>query len=187
MSQLIVHCRHSESKDSINSAKSIIKSCVSGIQRQVAALLLSGISRGLRKECRNQESMKSHFENLKCFNSIIQHLRSAMRTFTSDLRRVNRMNGEVKVHGLCCSYFNFDKNVRNASEGTCSEDNKQHLQSIMEDYSGDVLDMLCSNVRKERRTCDSIKWPAATKSDLEKHSFTFANAFLVTVANLGER
>ena len=110
-----------------------------------------------------------------------------MKTFTSDLRRVNRMNGENKVNGLCCSYFKFDQNVRRRSETTCSPANNRHLYAIMEDYSGDVLDMLCSNVQKDRRSCDTIKWPDTTRSDLEKHSFTFANAFLVTVGNLGER
>lgn len=147
---------------------------------------MSGITRALRRECKDQESMKLNYENLNCFNNIIEELRIAMRIFTIDLRKINQMNGEDKVNGLCCSYFKFEKNVRDKTEKNCTLTNNRHLLNMMEDYSGDVLDMLCSNVKKDRKSCQRIIWPENLPSDLEKKSITFANAFLVTVGNLGE-
>lgn len=124
--------------------------------------------------------------HLKCFNGILDDLRNSMKQYTFDLRRVNRMHPDIKVFGLCCSYFDFDTAIRARTRSACDEQSNRFFSAMQDDYSGDVLDMLCSNAKNKRHSCKSLVWPESVLSDGSKHSLTFVNAFLVTLGNLGE-
>lgn len=187
LTRLLIFLVYSESKDNLRCIKSFTDSCLKGMQRQGSSLLAKGVRNNVRDFCKDKSGKIKAVRTSRCAKRISSHLKSIMRDYAEDYRMVNRMDGKDKMTGLCCGYHRFISRIVDTSTTLCSPIGVTHLRKYIDNISGDIMNIFCSNYSAQSPQCIAAAAAAtsnekAIRRESDKMN-TFITPMLVAVAN----
>ena len=179
--QLDTYCR--ESRESIKCVKSFAKSCLTGMQKQSASLILYGLNKNVKHICTVMDK-KNAAQAATCFNKVLPDLNRYMDEFADDYRLVNEMESKFKVTGLCCGYYKFHDKLINRSSSVCNKDAIQYMEDFLNRSAGEMLDLLCANIKPGSEKCTNLQYPDRSNLNGTTKSYTFIPPLMVVLKNL---
>lgn len=159
------------------------------MQRQSSSLLSKGVRNNVRDFCKGQSGRVKAIRTSRCVKRLDNNLREMMDDFADDYRLVNLMDIEDKITGICCGYHRFISRLVNQSISVCPSSGVQNLRKYVDNISGDIMSLLCSNFSPDSPQCVSIedvKKKLASQPELQEkthQSATFIPPLLVAVEN----
>lgn len=178
--QLDTYCR--ESRQSIKCVKDFSKSCLTGMQKQSASLILYGLNKNVKHICTVMDK-KNAAQAAVCFNKVLPDLNRFMDEFADEYRLVNKMESKFKVPGLCCGYYTFHTKLINRSSSVCNKDAIEYMQDFLNRAAGEMLDLMCANIKPGSEKCLNLKYPDRSSLNQTK-SYTFIPPLMVVLNNL---
>lgn len=147
---------YSESRENLRCIKSFTDSCLTGMQKQSSSLLSKGVRNNVRDFCKGQSGKVKAIRTSRCVKRLNDNLRMIMDDFANDYRAVNLMEIEDKVTGLCCGYHRFMTRLVNQSSSVCTSSGVQNLRKYVDNISGDIMNLFCSNYSSDSPQCAAI-------------------------------
>lgn len=176
----------SDSKDSIKLIKETSKKCLHGLPKQVLNLVMYGINKGTKKNCKDDKTKALAYENLGCLNQVLDNLTDVMNTAAAKYRIVNLLPSDIKLNGICCTFYEFQASLKSIGLTKCKNNSVDHLDDLINEFSGEALNLVCSSVTTEN--CKNFTLPPIEKLDgkIDKtvKEITFIPALLKALTNL---
>ena len=176
-----------QSKESIKIIKETSKKCLTGLPKQVLNLVMFGINKGIRKNCKDDETKTIAYQNLACLNRVTSNMTLAMSKVTRDFRFVNFIPGDDKLKGICCSFYKFQSKLSKLSNNKCPSKSTAHMEDLMNEFSGEALSLVCNSIPRESDICQNFILPYKeyeTELDSTLKSITFVPSILNALTNL---
>lgn len=166
--------------------KETSKQCVTGLSKQVLNLVLYGINKGIKKNCQNDETKSLAGKNLGCLNKVQEQMVSAMANVTDAFRMINFLPGDSKITALCCSFHKFTSQVTEIGSSECPKSSTDHMDDLINDFSGEALDLVCRGVAKDSETCKNFSFAEELRDKIDStlEQVTFVPSCVSALAQL---
>ena len=175
----------SDSANGVKVIKETSKKCLTGLPKQVLNLVMYGIRKGLKKNCKDESARRLAGNDLGCLNKVMPAMRSAMSNLTRSLRRVNSLPTDSKINGICCSFYKFQSRIAEIGSSRCGKNTVDHMDDLINDFSGEALDLVCRSVSRSSDICKQLPVISTEKeADSQLQSVTFVPSCIGALARL---
>lgn len=94
-----------------------------------------------------------------------------MENFIDNLRVLPNLPSKNMINGLCCKYHIFSEELLGIAKPICTEPQALYFKAFIDNFSKEVLDLLCTNAAPGSATCREMVYPNKTISDERSVSF----------------
>lgn len=164
--------------------KETSKQCLTGLPKQVLNLVMYGIRKGLKKNCKDESARKLAGNDLGCLNKVMPAMRSTMESLTRSLRMINTLPTDSKINGICCSFYKFQRTISEIGSSRCGKNTVDHMDDLINDFSGEALDLVCRSVSRSSDICKQFSLTSSSKENSRLQSVTFVPSCINALSRL---
>ena len=166
--------------------KETSKQCLKGLPKQVLNLINYGINKGMKKNCKDDDTKSLAGKNLACLNKVQEQMVSSMANVTEAFRLINFLPGDSKITALCCSFYKFTSEVTEIGLSKCSKSSTDHMHDLINDFSGEALDLVCRGIDKDSDTCKNFSFDDELRDKIDPtlEHVTFVPSCISALAQL---
>ena len=147
-----------ESRASVMYARNFTKKCLKELAQQINSQIAHAISRGVAKNCADRPHLA---KMIGCFNQIsgfIEQEYAIMQTRMQQGMLV--VNRRLKILIVCCNYLRMHAHMLAEGAKFCSSDQVHFLNSFLEGFTSDAIELICSGITPDSEECTSLALPS---------------------------
>ena len=149
-------------------------------------MVMFGINKGIKKNCRDETTRKLAYTNLGCLNEVETNMTQIMAEVTNKYRMVDFLPGDAKIPAICCSFYKFQSDLSEVSATKCKSNSVEHLEDLINEFSGEAISLVCSSVARGSETCKNHTFDPELQSKVDPtlEEVTFIPSILNALTNL---
>ena len=98
-------------------------------------------------------------QRLGCNERNVTYSNEQMALLISRFRQIPSMDTALKLPTVCCMYYRFETAITDISEQVCSKSDVDYYLTFVNNFSSDVLDLLCAQTKRDSNYCKTVKLP----------------------------
>lgn len=180
-SEMTAHCRLITNYEKC--IKDYSSNCLQSFPRQVTNVLAYGVAKTNKGYCTNKKRKDSFIAIGKCANKIKHIGDNCMKQFIDNLRGTeNYPEVNTRLPMACCNFYQMKGCILSAVEKEgkelCPESNYNEIETLIDGYSVDVLNLICGDYTEESDKCVKLLPKTPKKLNSQKRSKSMLIPFI---------